>query len=211
MVRPRGEGPARGRKPRGHGHERVEEILAAAKALYAEGGHAGTTTRRIAERVGVSQTALYTHFPDKDAILTAVCDRAFQDLEARLVAAESAATEGRAPGRGAVFRALLEAYLGFALSVPVEYEIMFMAPRSPQGLGLHAFHRFRGQVAALMAEGHLRPGDPDTVAQAVWASVHGLAALLITRPGFPWAGQEALTATLLDGLVRGYGAGGAVG
>src|SRR3546814_13542846 len=46
----------RARKPRGQGHERVEEILAAAKALYAEGGYEFTTTRRIAERVGVSQT-----------------------------------------------------------------------------------------------------------------------------------------------------------
>src|SRR3546814_20801897 len=74
----------RARKPRGQGHERVEEILAAAKALYAEGGYEFTTTRRIAGRVGVSQTALYTHFPDKDAILMAVCARAFDDLAARL-------------------------------------------------------------------------------------------------------------------------------
>src|SRR3546814_997260 len=46
----------RARKPRGQGHERVEEILAAAKALYAEGGYEFTPTRRIAGRVGVSQT-----------------------------------------------------------------------------------------------------------------------------------------------------------
>lgn len=199
-----GRSDARGRKPRGHGHERVEEILAAARALYAEGGHAGTTTRRIAERVGVSQTALYSHFPDKDAILAAVCDHAFRDLESRLVA-----TEQSAPTRAAVFPALLSAYLDFALSVPTEYEIMFMAPRpaplDPPDLGLHAFRRFRDQIAALMEEGHVRPGDPDTVAQAVWASLHGLAALLITRPRFPWAGRKALTATLVDGLARGYG------
>ncbi|HEY9567280.1 MAG TPA: helix-turn-helix domain-containing protein, partial [Thalassobaculum sp.] len=99
----------RARKPRGQGHERVEEILAAAKALYAEGGYEFTTTRRIAGRVGVSQTALYTHFPDKEAILMAVCARAFDDLEARLVAAEEAA-----PARDRVFEALLRAYLDFA-------------------------------------------------------------------------------------------------
>lgn len=196
---------SRGRKARGQGHERVDEILEAAKALYAEGGEAAASTRRIAGRVGVSQTALYTHFPDKDAILAAVCERAFRSLEARLVAAEAAA-----PGRGQVFAALLRTYLDFALSVPVEYELMFVASRPaslhPTDIGLHAFHRFRGQVAALMAEGLLRRGDPDVVAQAAWASLHGLAALLIARPGFPWADRERLVDTLVEGLVRGYGA-----
>lgn len=197
----------RRRKRRGQGHERVAEILEAAKRLYAEGGHDFVTTRRIAERVGVSQTALYTHFPDKDAILTAVCDRAFHDLEARLLAAEAAA-----PSRSQAFEALLRAYLDFAFSVPVEYAITFMAPR-PAGdaaapprpaIGLHAFTRFRGQVAALMTEGRLRPGDPDTVAQAAWAALHGLAALLITLPRFPWARRPALVDALVEGLVRGY-------
>lgn len=191
------------RKPRGQGHERIDEILEATKALYAESGYAGTTTRRIAERVGVSQTALYTHFPDKDAILAAVSERAFRRLEAMLVEAERAAASRRR-----VFAAVTRAYLEFALSIPVEYEITFMTPRPgpvrAPGVGMHAFQRFRAQVAALMAEGHLRPGDADAVAQAVWAALHGLAALLITRPGFPWVEREALIATLLEGLERGY-------
>lgn len=199
----------RPRKPRGFGHERVDEILEAAKALHAEGGYAGITTRKIAERVGVSQTALYTYFPDKDAILIAVCDRAFRRLDGLLVAAEAAA-----PSRARVFPVLLRTYLDFAFSVPVEYEIIFMPPRSdPAGSptvrpGLFAFHRFRDQVAALMREGHLRPGDPDTVAQAAWASLHGLATLLIVQTRFPWANRADLIDTLIDGLVRGYGVGG---
>lgn len=193
------------RKARGQGHERVEEILEAATALYAEGGYEFTTTRRIAARVGVSQTALYTHFADKDAILMAVCVRAFQDLEARLVAAEVAAGP-----RARVFEALLRGYLDFAFSVPTEYAITFMAPRpvapSPErpAIGLHAFRRFRDQLAALIAEGHLRDGDPDTVAQAAWAALHGLAALLITLPRFPWVEKAALVDTLVEGLVRGH-------
>lgn len=198
--------PVRARKPRGHGHERVDEILDAAKALYREGGHAAATTRRIAGRVGVSQTALYTHFPDRDAILAAVCERAFRDLDDRLLAAEQAASS-----RAAVFRAVLRAYLDFALSVPVEYDLMFMSlrqvPPGPFGVGLHAFERFRGQVAALIAEGHLKPGDPATTAQAAWAALHGLAALQIARPGFPWADRAELVETLVDALVRGFAAG----
>jgi AcrR family transcriptional regulator len=46
-----------------------EEILDAAAALFAEHGYAGTSTRSIAERVGVRQASLYYHFAGKDEIL----------------------------------------------------------------------------------------------------------------------------------------------
>jgi AcrR family transcriptional regulator len=46
-----------------------DQILGAAAALFAEYGYAGTTTRAIAERVGVRQASLYYHFAGKDEIL----------------------------------------------------------------------------------------------------------------------------------------------
>ncbi len=46
-----------------------DEILEAAAELFAEFGYAGTSTRAIAERVGVRQASLYHHFSGKDEIL----------------------------------------------------------------------------------------------------------------------------------------------
>jgi AcrR family transcriptional regulator len=46
-----------------------DEILGAAAALFAERGFAATTTRMIAERVGVRQASLYYHFAGKDELL----------------------------------------------------------------------------------------------------------------------------------------------
>jgi AcrR family transcriptional regulator len=46
-----------------------DEILDAAAALFAERGYAGTSTRAIAERVGIRQASLYYHFAGKDEIL----------------------------------------------------------------------------------------------------------------------------------------------
>lgn len=46
-----------------------EEILAAAAALFVENGFAATTTRAIAERVGIRQASLYYHFAGKDDLL----------------------------------------------------------------------------------------------------------------------------------------------
>jgi AcrR family transcriptional regulator len=46
-----------------------EEILDAAAALFAERGYAGTSTRSIADVVGIRQASLYYHFAGKDEIL----------------------------------------------------------------------------------------------------------------------------------------------
>lgn len=46
-----------------------DEILEAAAELFAERGFAGTSTRAIAERVGIRQASLYYHFSGKDEML----------------------------------------------------------------------------------------------------------------------------------------------
>ena len=57
------------RKPKGSGHLRRSEILDVAQKIFAEEGYEGATVRKIAEKVGVSSTAIYLHFPDKRAML----------------------------------------------------------------------------------------------------------------------------------------------
>jgi len=76
--------PLRGRKRKGEGLQRRAEILDAAKQLFVEEGYAATTIRRIAAKLGVSSTALYVYFPDKDAILVEICDVTFAGLIAEL-------------------------------------------------------------------------------------------------------------------------------
>jgi AcrR family transcriptional regulator len=46
-----------------------EQILDAAAALFSEAGFAGSSTRAIADRVGIRQQSLYYHFAGKDEIL----------------------------------------------------------------------------------------------------------------------------------------------
>ena len=69
-----------GRKRRGEGHTRREEILQAAKELFLEQGYDSTTIRRIADRVGISAPALYLYFRDKEALMLALCDQTFAHL-----------------------------------------------------------------------------------------------------------------------------------
>jgi AcrR family transcriptional regulator len=50
---------------------RREEVLAAARTSFLEGGYAGTTLAQIAARVGVSPAALLRHAPTKQALFDA--------------------------------------------------------------------------------------------------------------------------------------------
>ena len=52
-----------------------DEILDAAAALFVASGFAATTTRAIAERIGIRQASLYYHFPGKDDILVELLER----------------------------------------------------------------------------------------------------------------------------------------
>ncbi|MCU1446693.1 TetR/AcrR family transcriptional regulator [Cryobacterium sp.] len=68
-----------------------EQILDAAAALFAEAGFSGTSTRAIADRVGIRQQSLYYHFAGKDEILAELLSGSVRpsiefvsDIEARV-------------------------------------------------------------------------------------------------------------------------------
>jgi AcrR family transcriptional regulator len=67
-----GRGRPRLEQPRRPGHTPRDEILDAAAELFTEHGYANTSTRRIADAVGMRQASLYHHFATKDDILDAL-------------------------------------------------------------------------------------------------------------------------------------------
>jgi AcrR family transcriptional regulator len=201
------------RKRKGEGHERREEILAAARALFLDDGYERTTVRRIVGKVGVTAPALYRHFHDKDEILLEIADRAFEPL----LQTFRLALSDPDPLRG--LRRLMEGYVRFGLDHPDEYRFVFMVkelvppelshrhgePRADGrgGKGAQTFALLQQQVERLMDAAILRPGHPATVAELIWACGHGLVSLLITHPHFPWSDRELLIQGSIEMPLRG--------
>jgi AcrR family transcriptional regulator len=94
------------RKAKGSGHLRRGEILEAAERIFLEFGYDGATIRKIADAVGVSSTALYMHFRDKDEILVEICETTFAQVLA--LNTEIAAMQIEPVAR---VRRMLEAYM----------------------------------------------------------------------------------------------------
>ena len=198
------------RKAKGSGHLRRAEIMAAAERIFLEYGYEGATIRKIADDVGVSSTALYMHFRDKSEILVEICESAFAQLLAQNTEISALAMDPVAR-----VRQMLDAYMRFAFVNPNAYQVVYCSPDgslseaqqdSLRPMSDRCYELFVGAVARIADTGRLKGGVEET-AQVSWTACHGLVALLIARPNFVWADQEALMKlmldSLLDGLVRG--------
>src|SRR5262245_57949686 len=102
-------------KPYHHGNLKAE-LLAAASALLDEGGAGAVSLRAAARRAGVSATAPYRHFADKEVLLAAVAAEGFRAFGAALTAAASNPTPLAAMGL---------AYVRFALAHRGLFRLMF--------------------------------------------------------------------------------------
>ena len=182
--------PARRRAPRGQGGALRAELLRAAMDLLAEtGDEEAVSLRAVAGRVGVSVPSIYLHFADKQALLDAVCEEVFAALHVALRSA--------AEGAGHAFEALRRqgnAYVHFALANPEHYRIVLMQRRdSDLAVASGAFGHLVAGVQACVDDGVLR-GDPVALGLRLWAAAHGVASLLIAKPGLPWPAD-------LDGFI----------
>jgi AcrR family transcriptional regulator len=205
------------RKARGSGHERLDEILNAARELFLEHGFENVSTRKIAERVGISQTALFAYYKTKDEILNRLIRDAFEELDGAMAEIDATATDPRDwLQRG------IAGYIAFGLSHPDAYRLAFMvikAYRKPYNVeqpeepgegarvGVPIFLRLVAKIEEAMQAGAVRNdlGSSMLVAQALWASMHGLVAALIARPRphFPWEDVNALIRVQTDMLLEG--------
>lgn len=169
-----------------------EQILDAARELFAERGYEAVTMREIGKRIEYSATALYNHFEDKETLVRELCRRDFSDFAGRFIAAVQGSRSSIESACRAGF-----VYLGFAEQFPQHYRLMFMSPlpEAPPEAGeredprMNAYVFLRTLVQQLIADGHLRPEltDVDLVSQSIWSILHGAAALdLIMDKQAPW-------------------------
>jgi AcrR family transcriptional regulator len=206
-VNPVESAARRTRARRGEGERLREEILGAAERLLIEtGSEDAVSIRAVAEAVGVTPPSIYLHFADKNELLFEVCEKHFDQFDRFL---EAAAGESDQPLES--LRRRGRAYVQFGLDHPEHYRILFMGKHGEAPLDFEetrmrriaSFDHLVQGVQRCIDAGEISTDDPVTVAVGMWATVHGITSLLISKPGFPWPDVDQLIDHILMVQIRG--------
>ena len=194
----------RERSPQGEGGRLRDDLIAAAGRLLAAGTDISTLSLRgVAREAGVAAPSVYLHFASKEALLRTVIDEHFSALR-------QAIELGAKTGNDAASRLLAGclAYCRYAVDHPGSYRILFNTPRrdlkdtgfagSP---GAAAFQTLVDSVAACIAVGVARPGDPFRIATDIWSALHGVVDLRWGTTGFPWPPLEDQVRGILEAFT----------
>jgi AcrR family transcriptional regulator len=195
----------RKRNPRGEGERLRAALMEATVELLLERGSSDQLSiRAVTSRAGVSPTALYLHFADKQELLRAVCDEAFEELIAFL---EQAAAEADGDAR-VQLEAMGLAYLKFAHQRPALYRVLFATPGRFGG-GERPPEEDPGKRALeALVEVTTRavPDDPDPlgVALQLWTGLHGFVSLQSVMPEIGQKMRWPSDEEFLRGLTRSH-------
>lgn len=157
-------------------------VLAAADELLEAGGPDAVTLRAVGAAAGVSRSAPYRHFDGKAELLEAVALRTLTDLGAAIRTAGAAATTPRER-----LRAGCRGYIDYALQHPQHYLLVFgSAPLGVVDAAIEAaadegFAAVVDLVSAAQSASLLPAEQVRELATVLWALLHGLAQLQLTR------------------------------
>lgn len=167
-------------------------IISTARQLAEAEGWEAVTTRRLSDEIEYSQPVLYKHFSGMDNLAEAVAIDGFGELAEVL----SSARRGRRTPK-ATLKRIARAYIEFADKNPALYDAMFIRATTlrfaeadtPPELS-EAFAQLRQAVAEIADR-----QDVDTLAEVLWAALHGLVTL--NRGGRLRPGQQSVRVELL--------------
>lgn len=170
--------------PYHHGDLRNTLLTEAIELIRDEGADA-LSMRGLASRAGVSRTAAYHHFQDKQGLLCAIAEEGFERM---LAQAQKVSQDSRGEISEEQLRRLVSNYLGFALQNSEYYDLMFgsqlwktTAITETLTSKAREFFRFyvrilqewqdRGQILSTI--------DPVRHTQVTMSTLHGMSRLLI--------------------------------
>ncbi len=172
------------RKSYHHGDLR-QSLLDTATVMIREGGLKSLSMRKLADRTGVSRTAPYHHFKDKNELLCAIAEAGFRFQE-RSVSQIRQSDSGTEPARQ--FEQYVQAYIRFAGENPETYDLMFgreiwklgTPTESLKATSRASFRQWVSWIEQMQHQQVFSDKHPALrVAQVSWATLHGLCRLLI--------------------------------
>ena len=149
-----------------------DKIFDAAVNLFAERSYDRTSVRDIAKAVGITESAVYRHYPSKESILEAI----FTYMETRVYTPLPPARRGGGETETSIFRDMLEGLPRYIMADPFLIKIvhiLFIEMHHNEKIrdylkkeyGERADDYTEALFRKQMEEGKIRPCDPRALAQ----------------------------------------------
>jgi len=166
-----------------HGDLR-QSLLEVATHMIGESGIEGLSLRKLASSAGVSRTAPYHHFKDKNALLCAIAEQGFRQYHTNI----SKDFNNQSLSMAERFKLFIHSYVAFASNNPELYELMFgrtiwKYEKSTQALRDIAYPCFQYQLEMTKTWQELgllnSQENPLRLSQVIWGTLHGITKLMI--------------------------------
>lgn len=163
--------------------------------------------RKIANEVDVSATSIYLHFKNKDELILALIETSIAKLANVL---QQQLEDGDDPIRK--LEKLADEFIHFALNHPQEYEIIYMVrPEEMPKFPKEKFNQIR-KIYELLADiieegqqrGVLHVQDPLLSAYTVWAQLHGVASVVISKRLDTRIPVETFVEQAVEHIIQGF-------
>jgi AcrR family transcriptional regulator len=165
-----------------HGDLKNALIQAGIKILSRDGLSA-LSLRNVAKQAGVSHTAPYAHFADKQALIAAIAAAGFAKLYGKLAAAPQSTSDPLQR-----LFATAHAYLQFALDEPDHFNITFSGAVEAEKdypeyveQSQRCFRLVVTLVADCQSVALFAGEDPQLLAVSIWSCIHGFVQLLFAN------------------------------
>lgn len=160
-----------------------DTILACARDQYLNEGYRGLSMRKIAEKAGISATAIYRHFSNKEELFHRVVEKGFNTYTWYLTPAL------KEPTARLRFRKTLELALSFVLGHPRYFELIFIRADIKDELVYHddlrakskvSFDFYTARISECMEEGYLRRDNPSEISALLLGAYIGFFSLYLS-------------------------------
>lgn len=167
-----------------HGNLQAE-LLAGAMTLVRTGGPENFSLRSLAGAIGVSPSAVYHYYSDKDSLIETLCTQLFTEMAEMQREALEAIPGKSAKAAKERFRAIGRVYFQWAVREPHLFHMMFSGHSdltkadSAKAADTDAYQTLTGSLDELLEVGVLNPKIRPYGEMIAWAAVHGAASLIL--------------------------------
>jgi AcrR family transcriptional regulator len=181
-----------------------EALISAGLEILSEQGIEGLSLRNVAKKIGVSHTASYNHFPDKQALLAAISTAGHEQLYQVLLDT----FEKTKRSSSHIISEIAWAYLQFAQQDPDKFKLMFSGALEEERnhpayveITQKTISLFEEIIIFCQSTGQLPEGRVENIAIKLWSLVHGFTYLMLENQ-FPVEYlQDQNLRELLKGII----------